>query len=80
MTAETKFEGWMGYSPEAGEGKMKWDSFKPKKWKEDDVDIKVTHCGVCGTDLHILRSGWFPSLYRMIIFITPTPNPAGDPF
>jgi hypothetical protein len=57
------FEGWLGYGPEAAEGNMKWGSFEPKKWTEDDVDIKVTHCGVCGTDYHVLRSDWGTS-YR----------------
>jgi alcohol dehydrogenase (NADP+) len=53
-----KFEGWMGLSPEAAEGKMVWQEFEPKPWEETDVDIKVTHCGICGSDMHTLRSGW----------------------
>lgn len=53
-----KFEGWCGLSPEAGQGKMVWQEFEPKPWEETDVDIKVTHCGICGSDLHTLRSGW----------------------
>lgn len=58
MTTEYKFEGWMGLGPEASEGKMVWQEFEPKPWEETDVDIKITHCGICGTDLHTLRSGW----------------------
>lgn len=42
---------------------MKWQEFEPKKFEETDVDIKVTHCGVCGTDVHSLRSGLFPTDY-----------------
>lgn len=57
-SADYKFEGWMGLGPEAGEGKMVWQEFQPKEWEETDVDIKVTHCGICGSDLHTLRSGW----------------------
>lgn len=53
-----KFEGWMGLDPSAGEGKMVWQEFQPKEWEETDVDIKVSHCGICGSDLHTLRSGW----------------------
>ena len=48
----------MGLSPEAAQGKMVWQEFEPKPWEETDVDIKVTHCGVCGSDLHTLRAGW----------------------
>ena len=56
--ANYKFEGWCGLGPEAGKGKMVWQEFEPKPWEETDVDIKVTHCGICGSDLHTLRSGW----------------------
>lgn len=53
-----KFEGWLGLSKEAAEGKMEWGSYEPKTWTEDDVDIKIAYCGICGSDLHTLRSGW----------------------
>ncbi|KAE8350710.1 chaperonin 10-like protein [Aspergillus coremiiformis] len=58
-----KFEGWMGLAPDAAEGKMVWQEFEPKEWEETDVDIKITHCGICGSDLHTLRSGWGPTKY-----------------
>ena len=28
--------------------------FKPKTWSEDDIDIEITHCGVCGSDVHMI--------------------------
>ncbi|KAI1176038.1 zinc-binding dehydrogenase [Nemania sp. FL0916] len=61
--AATKFEGWLGHSPESADGKMEWGSFEPKKWTEDDVDIEVSHCGICGSDLHMLRADWGPTPY-----------------
>ena len=33
-------------------------SFKPKAFEENDVDIAITHCGVCGSDVHTLTQGW----------------------
>ncbi|KAE8146108.1 GroES-like protein [Aspergillus avenaceus] len=63
MAADYKFEGWMGVDPEAGEGNMDRQEFAPKPWEETDVDIKITHCGICGSDLHTLRSGWGPTMY-----------------
>lgn len=42
--------------------------FEPKKWDEDDVDIKISHCGICGSDLHTLKSGWGPTAYRVYPF------------
>ncbi|KAI1739522.1 zinc-binding dehydrogenase [Xylaria scruposa] len=61
--ADIKFEGWLGHSPDSVNGKMEWGPFEPKKWTEDDIDIEVSHCGICGSDLHTLRSGWFPTNY-----------------
>ncbi|KAI0970129.1 zinc-binding dehydrogenase [Xylaria arbuscula] len=62
--ADTKFEGWLGHSPESANGKMEWGEFEPKKWTEDDVDIQISHCGICGSDIHVLKSGWAPTNYR----------------
>lgn len=58
MATDYKFEGWLGEDAESVKGKMVWKEFEPKKWEENDVDIKITHSGICGSDLHTLRSGW----------------------
>ncbi|KAH7312256.1 zinc-binding dehydrogenase [Stachybotrys elegans] len=62
-----KFEGWLGLDKESIGGKMVWGEFKPKPWEETDVDIKISHCGVCGTDLHVLRSGWRATPYPICV-------------
>ncbi|KAH6885363.1 zinc-binding dehydrogenase [Thelonectria olida] len=53
----------VGQVPESAQGKMEWGTFEPKTWEEDDVDIQITHCGICGSDLHTLRSGWGETPY-----------------
>ncbi|KAI9735423.1 MAG: hypothetical protein M1818_006429 [Claussenomyces sp. TS43310] len=63
MATDYKFEGWMGLDKSSAEGKMVWQEFTPKPWSESDVDIQVTHCGICGSDLHTLRSGWGATAY-----------------
>lgn len=63
--ADTKFEGWLGKDENSIKGNMEWGQFEPKKWTEDDVDIEISHCGICGSDLHMLKSGWAPTPYRM---------------
>ncbi|KAL4865409.1 hypothetical protein BDV12DRAFT_174675 [Aspergillus spectabilis] len=63
MSTDYKFEGWLGLDASSAEGKMEWKEFEPKPWEETDVDIKITHCGICGSDLHTLRSGWGPTPY-----------------
>ncbi|KAM0797869.1 chaperonin 10-like protein [Usnea florida] len=63
MSTSYNFQGWLGLDPSSVEGNMKWQNYEPKTWEETDVDIKVTHCGICGSDLHTLRSGWAPTMY-----------------
>ena len=63
MSTDYKFQGWMGLDPSAVDGNMKYQSYEPKNWEEMDIDIKITHCGICGSDIHTLRSGWGSSLY-----------------
>ena len=68
------FRGWLGHD-EKSIGNLKWETYEPKPWEETDVDIKITHSGICGSDLHTLRSGWvcsFPSVipdYRLLTFL-----------
>ncbi|KAI9220050.1 chaperonin 10-like protein [Blastocladiella britannica] len=45
-----------------------------KKWAYDapalgldDVEIAVSHCGICHSDLHTLDSGWGPTKYPVIV-------------
>lgn len=59
-----KFEGWMGLDKNAVQGNMVWQAFTPKPFEETDVDIQITHSGICGSDIHTLRSGWGPTPYR----------------
>lgn len=70
MASSSEFEGWLGVDKSAAKGNMQWGKFEPKKWQEDDVDIEISHCGVCGSDLHMLSSGWGPTPYRELCYTT----------
>ncbi|QRV75187.1 alcohol dehydrogenase [Ceratobasidium sp. AG-Ba] len=57
MSSDIQFKGY------AITDKNKWSDLKvtditPKKWEEEDIDIAITHCGVCGSDIHTLTNGW----------------------
>ncbi|KAI1764315.1 NADP-dependent alcohol dehydrogenase C [Hypoxylon sp. FL1150] len=65
--ASPKFQGWLGKTPDSVNGKMEWGEFEPKKWTEDDVDIEISHCGICGSDIHMLKSGWGPTPYPCVV-------------
>ncbi|KAK7942593.1 uncharacterized protein PG986_011706 [Apiospora aurea] len=62
-----KFEGWQAHDATSADGNMRWEEFEPKPWEENDVDIRVTHCGMCGSDLHVLRSGWGATPYPITV-------------
>ena len=43
-------------------------SFEPKPFEADDVEIAITHCGVCGSDVHTLKRGWGdPSTLPLVV-------------
>ena len=77
MATPYKFEGWLGHTPDSVNGKMEWGEFEPKIWEEGDVDIQVTHCGICGSDLHTLRSGWGETPYREYFLCSSFPRRIG---
>ncbi|OCF37408.1 hypothetical protein I317_05291 [Kwoniella heveanensis CBS 569] len=62
MSAQTdyKFAGWAGDAPDSIEGKLKWIEYEPKKFAEDDIDIKIQYCGICASDISTLSEGWGP--------------------
>ncbi|TFK82821.1 GroES-like protein [Polyporus arcularius HHB13444] len=37
---------------------LKVIEFQPKTFQADDVELTITHCGVCGSDVHTLTQGW----------------------
>lgn len=65
-TTDYKFEGWCGLDKDAV-GNMQWKQYDPKPFTEDDVDIHISHCGVCGSDIHTLRSGWGETPYPCVV-------------
>lgn len=67
MTETEKFTGWVGHDAKSAQGNLRWESFTPKPFAETDIDIKVSHCGICGTDIHTLRSGWGPTHYPICV-------------
>lgn len=67
MASPTQFNGWLGHDKNAANGNMTWSSFMPKPFNPIDIDLKVSHCGICGTDIHTLRSGWGNTHYPVCV-------------
>jgi alcohol dehydrogenase (NADP+) len=46
---------------------MTWSPFNPKPFTPIDIDIAISHCGICGSDIHTLRSGWGTTHYPVCV-------------
>ncbi|UPK90193.1 hypothetical protein LCI18_001128 [Fusarium solani-melongenae] len=61
MSVDYKFEGWIAYDKDSAKGNLQWRTYEPKPFLDTDIDIAITHCGVCGSDLshlnHAVRVG-----------------------
>lgn len=52
-----QFKGY-GLHDKSNWSDLKVTDIRPKKWTEEDIDVAITHCGVCGSDIHTLTGGW----------------------
>ncbi|KAK4056066.1 hypothetical protein OIO90_002797 [Microbotryomycetes sp. JL221] len=68
-TNEYKFEGWLCKDKNCIKGEMEWGTYEPKHFEDDDIDIKIMFCGVCGSDAHEAGSQWFDlgDLYPCVV-------------
>jgi len=41
-------------------------SFEPGPLGDEDIEIRVEHCGICHSDLALIDSEWFPSSYPVV--------------
>ncbi|CAG8561578.1 14535_t:CDS:2 [Dentiscutata heterogama] len=60
-------EKFHGYAAFDKEGILKPYSYTPKPLGDEDIEVEISHCGICGSDLHTIRSGWFSTLYPAIV-------------
>ncbi|KAK9449016.1 chaperonin 10-like protein [Limtongia smithiae] len=67
MPSTDKFTGWVGLDAESVKGNLVKTTFSPKEFTDDDIDIKISHCGMCASDLHTLRSGWGVTNYPVVV-------------
>jgi D-arabinose 1-dehydrogenase-like Zn-dependent alcohol dehydrogenase len=61
------FKGWLAHNRDAAKGNMEWGFFKPKPWEETDIDIRISYCGICSSDIHVLRSDWASTDYPVVV-------------
>ncbi|RLN86892.1 hypothetical protein BBJ28_00002127 [Nothophytophthora sp. Chile5] len=47
-------------------GELKPWQYQTRPLGAEDVEIKISHCGICGSDIHTIDSGWGPSEYPVV--------------
>lgn len=47
-----------GYAAEAPGQQLQPYDFEPTPLGPNDVEIAVTHCGICHTDIHLVNNDW----------------------
>src|SRR5271154_513166 len=54
------------YAASSAKGPLKPYSFDPGELGPEEVEIKVTHCGICHSDLSMLDNEWGMSKYPFV--------------
>lgn len=65
--AESKSEKFTGYAVVKKGNKFEPWSYVPRPLGDYDVQVKISHCGICHSDLHTVDSGWGPTIYPVIV-------------
>ncbi|KAJ3325773.1 hypothetical protein HDU76_013133 [Blyttiomyces sp. JEL0837] len=60
----TKIRGFAAYSKDEP---LKPFEYTPRPLGEEDVTLKIMYCGICGSDIHTIDSGWGPTSYPCIV-------------
>ncbi|KAJ1922219.1 hypothetical protein H4219_000081 [Mycoemilia scoparia] len=56
-----------GWAAMKAEGPVEPWSYVPRPLGPNDVEIQIQFCGICGSDLHTIDSGWGPTTYPAIV-------------
>lgn len=54
------------YGSQAADADLKEMQIERRKPTKDDVQIKITYCGVCHSDIHQVRNDWKNSVYPVV--------------
>lgn len=55
-----------GYAAQSNTAPLTPFHFTRRELRDDDVAIKISHCGVCHSDLHMVRDDWAMATYPLV--------------
>ncbi|EEE69660.1 hypothetical protein OsJ_29281 [Oryza sativa Japonica Group] len=56
----------VGWAARDDSGVLSPYNFSRRAQKDDDVTIKVLYCGICHTDLHVVKNDWGNAMYPVV--------------
>lgn len=59
----TTFSGW---AARAAKEALQPFSYEPRELGPDEVEIEISHCGICYSDISLIDNGWNSSVYPFI--------------
>ncbi|KAI9291342.1 GroES-like protein [Neoconidiobolus thromboides FSU 785] len=67
MSTTQQYDRITGYASHGKSEKLVKFTYDPAPLQPNDIEIKISHCGICGSDIHTLDSGWGPTNYPVIV-------------
>ncbi|RDC56623.1 NAD(P)-dependent alcohol dehydrogenase [Pedobacter chinensis] len=55
-----------GYAAQSAESNLEPWNFERREIGAHDIQISISYCGVCHTDIHLTRNEWFPGIFPMV--------------
>ena len=59
----TTFQGWAATAAREALSPFTWE---PRELSPDEVEVAISHCGICHSDLHLIDNGWNSSTYPFV--------------
>ena len=59
----TTFSGWAAL---AAKEPLSPFTYEPRELGPDEVEIAISHCGICHSDIHLIDNGWNSSTYPFV--------------
>ncbi len=55
-----------GYAAQSADSNLEPWNFERREIGAHDMQIRISYCGVCHTDIHLTRNEWFPGIFPMV--------------
>ncbi|CAO0797580.1 unnamed protein product [Mucor circinelloides] len=65
--SSNKKDTFIGWAATSKDSPLQQMELPLKTWEETDVEMAISHCGVCGSDIHTLNEGWGKTQFPAVV-------------